>query len=586
MSGVMLAGAVEVRECVDMYLRTTQRRNRDGSTVRYVALAHNRRVEGTTRAEVLVNLGREDRLDTDGLRRLVASINRYLGDGDGAVGAAVDGLSVIESRSAGAAWLLDGLWSQLGVDTALAKVLGQRRFTTDVERVLFAMVANRAIDPVSKLACADWASHDVAIGGLEDGMTDDQAYRAMDLLIEADTTGEVQEAVFFSVADLLNLEVDLLFFDTTSTYFERDADDGADGFRRYGHSKDHRPDLPQIVIGLAVTREGIPVRVWCWPGNTNDNSVLVQVKDDLRGWRLGRVVTVVDRGFSSDANLAYLQRAGGHYIAGERMRDGSVDAASALARQGRYRRVRDNLRVKEVRLADDDAIRWIVCHNPDEATRDKAQRDAHIARLEAELADIAAARTRTKDRAKNAKNAAARDKAAAAEDAHRRTECALVDHRTLGRYLRQSPTGRLSIDRAAVRAEERLDGKYLLSTSDPDLSAEDVAVGYKNLLEAERGFRDLKSTLELRPVFHRLEHRIRAHVLICWLSLLLIRVAERRCDTTWTRIATELGRIHAVTIAGAAGTAVHTTPPSDTAASYLNACGIDPVPRLTHLDPT
>lgn len=288
----MLAGAVEVREFVDMYLRTTQRRNRDGSTVRYVALAHNRRVEGTTRAEVLVNLGREDRLDTDGLRRLVASINRYLGDGDGdgdgAVGAAVDGLSVIESRSAGTAWLLDGLWSQLGVDTALAKVLGQRRFTTDVERVLFAMVANRAIDPASKLACADWASHDVAIGGLEDGMTDDQAYRAMDLLIEADTTGEVQEAVFFSVADLLNLEVDLLFFDTTSTYFERDADDGADGFRRYGHSKDHRPDLPQIVIGLAVTREGIPVRVWCWPGNTNDNSVLVQVKDDLRGWRLGR----------------------------------------------------------------------------------------------------------------------------------------------------------------------------------------------------------------------------------------------------------------------------------------------------------
>lgn len=187
---------------------------------------------------------------------------------------------------------------------------------------------------------------------------------------------------------------------------------------------------------------------------------------------------------------------------------------------------------------------------------------------------------------KNAKTAAARQKAAAAKEAHRRTECALVDHRTLGRYLRQSPTGRLSIDRAAVRAEERLDGKYLLSTSDPDLTAEDVALGYKTLLEAERGFRDLKSTLELRPVFHRLEHRITAHVLICWLALLLIRVAERRCDITWARIATELGRIHAITIAGAAGTAVHTTPPSDTAASYLNACGINTIPRITHLDPT
>src|SRR5690606_14162206 len=146
-------------------------------------------------------------------------------------------------------------------------------------------------------------------------------------------------AVFFAVADLLNLEVDLLFFDTTSTYFERDTeDDGEDGegggFRRYGHSKDHRPDLPQIIIGLAVTREGIPVRVWCWPGNTNDQSVLPEVKVGLRGWRLGRVVTVVDRGFSSDANLAYLRRAGGHWIAGERMRDGSPDAAEALSRQG------------------------------------------------------------------------------------------------------------------------------------------------------------------------------------------------------------------------------------------------------------
>jgi transposase len=141
-----------------------------------------------------------------------------------------------------------------------------------VERVVFAMVANRAIGPMSKLATAEWATHDVALPGVE-SMDDDQAYRAMDLLVAADAQAEVQEAVLFAVADLLNLEVDLLFFDTTSTYFERDTEDDGDGaFRRYGHSKDHRPDLPQIVIGLAVTREGIPVRVWCWPGNTNDQT--------------------------------------------------------------------------------------------------------------------------------------------------------------------------------------------------------------------------------------------------------------------------------------------------------------------------
>jgi hypothetical protein len=566
-----------------MYLRTTQRRNRDGSVVRYVQVAHNRRVEGITQAEVLLNLGREDRLDAEGLRRLVGSINRYLGEPDAGSGDAAefggDALTVVESRPAGTAWLLDGLWRQLGVDAALAKVLGARRFTTDVERVLFALVANRAIDPMSKLATAEWACNDVALPGI-DAMDEDQAYRAMDLLVAADAQAEVQEAVFFAVADLLNLEVDLLFFDTTSTYFERDSEEEGDGgFRRYGHSKDHRPDLPQIVIGLAVTREGIPVRVWCWPGNTNDQTVLPEVKDGLRGWRLGRVVTVVDRGFSSDANLAYLQRAGGHWIAGERMRDGSPDALEALSRQGRYQTVRDNLRVKEVRLERTPGKRWIVCHNPAEAERDKATRDAAVARLEVELDAIAKARARDTARARKTRKKIS-------DEAHRRAECALRDQRTLGRYLRQTPTGRLLIDRAAIHVEERLDGKYLLSTSDPDLTAQDVALGYKNLLEAERGFRDLKSTLELRPVFHRLEPRIRAHVLLCWLALLLVRVAERRCATTWRRITTELGRVHAVTLAGSAGTVIQTTPPSDVATGFLGACGIDPPPRITHLHPT
>lgn len=560
------------RDGVGMYLRSTQRKNRDGTVVRYVQLAHNRRVDGVTRAEVLLNLGREDLLDSDGLRRLVRSINRYLGEPDDGPGfEAGDGLSIVSSRPLGVAWLLDGLWRQLGVDAALAEVVGGRRFTTDVERVLFALVANRAIDPASKLAAAEWASNDVAIRGLE-SMDEDQAYRAMDLLVAADAQAQVQEAVFFAVANLLNLEVDLLFFDTTSTYFETED---ADEFRRFGKSKDSRPDLPQIVIGLAVTREGIPVRCWVWPGNTNDNSILPEVKDGLRGWRLGRVVTVVDRGFSSDANLEYLRRAGGHWIAGEKMRDGSADAQAALSRQGRYQNVRDNLRVKEVHLDDDTGKRWIVCHNPFEAERDAAQRQAALARIEAELERIRVGRERDA-RKKGHKGG---------EDAHRLAECALRDHVSLGRWLRQTPSGRLMIDRAKVAAEERLDGKYLLSTSDPDLSPEDVALGYKNLLEAERGFRDLKSTLDLRPVYHRIEPRIRAHVLLCWLALLLIRVAERRTAMTWNRIAIELGRVHVVTLTSSAGTVVQTTPLNPTQQRIVDACGVTAPPRVTHLNP-
>jgi Transposase DDE domain len=569
-----------------MYLRTIQRHNKDGSTVRYVQLAHNHRKGTNTQAEVLVQLGREDRLDMDGLRRLVGSISRYL-DGQGALPAGPDAgdqaLQVESSRTLGAVWLLDALWQRLGVAGALAKLLGTRRFGTDVERVLFALVCNRATDPMSKLGAAEWASQDAAIPRLA-GMDDDQAYRAMDLLVTADAEARVQEAVFFAAATLLNLEVDLLFFDTTSTFFQRDTEESGPGaFRVYGHSKDHRSDLPQVVIGLAVTREGIPVRVWCWPGNTNDMTVLTQVKDDLRGWRLGRVVTVVDRGFASDDNLAYLTRAGGHWIAGERLRDGTADVAQVLSRQGRYQSVRDNLRVKEVRLGEGDATRrFVLCHNPEQAERDRHQRQQQLTAVAAELERIATLRAKA-GQAKAAGRGRGR-RAAAGED-HLKAECALRDHPTLGRWLRQTPGGRLLVDRAKVKAEARLDGKFLLSTSDPDLSAEDVALGYKNLLEAERAFQDLKTTLELRPVYHHLERRIRAHVLLCWLALLLARVAERQTGHTWRRINLELGRLHLVTLAGPAGRVQHTTAPTQPQRELFTATGITPPPRVTSLQP-
>ncbi len=186
--------------------------------------------------------------------------------------------------------------------------------------------------------------------------------------------------------------------------------------------------------------------------------------------------------------------------------------------------------MKEVRVGDGDAaVRYVVCHNPAEAERDRARRQARVERIEAEFVRLAEQRKRATSTAER--------------EAHRRGECALRDHPTLSRYLRQSPSGRLSLDRAKIAAEERLDGKYLLTTSDPSLSAEDVALGYKQLIEAERSFRDLKGTLLLRPVFHRKDERIRAHVLICFLALVIVRVAETRTGETWRIIRTELGQI-------------------------------------------
>lgn len=208
------------------------------------------------------------------------------------------------------------------------------------------------------------------------------------------------------------------------------------------------------MIGLAVTKEGIPVRIWVWPGNTNDQTVIGQVKDDLRSWRLGQVVTVADSGFSGAENLAYLTRAGGHFITGAKMREGSAAAREVLSRQGRYQQITDRLRVKEVRLDDTPGRRWIICHNPAEAERDAARRAEHLAEITAELARIDQMRTadQIKSKAKAAKTGSA---AVVGEHApHRKAECALRDHPSLGRLLKQHPsTGRLSIDRAKVAAE-------------------------------------------------------------------------------------------------------------------------------------
>ena len=304
----------------------------------------------------------------------------------------------------------------------------------------------------------------------------------------------------------------------------------------------------------------------------DDQTVIEQVTNDLAGWRLDRLIWVVDRGFSSDDNLRYLTRGGGHWIAGEKMRDGSADAKAALARPGRYHTVRDNLRVKEVTLPDTpEGKRFIVCHNPAEAKRDRAERQAQIDRISEEIARLESQRQK-------AKTDTARRR-------HSKAECELRAHPTLSRYLRDTPSGRPRIDRAKVAAEQRLDGKFLISTSDPHISAEDAALGYKNLLEAERSFRDLKGTLRLRPVFHRLEQRIRAHILICWLALLLVRVAERQAHDTWRNLRRELERLHLVTLQGDAGRVCQTTELTPRQREILHQLQLEPPPRLTSLTP-
>jgi hypothetical protein len=405
-----------------------------------------------------------------------------------------------------------------------------RRLDADlVEQVLFALVANRCLEPGSKLAATHWARERVALVGCP-CFDDDAPYAAMDFLLDA--LGEIARGIFDKTANLLNLCCDVIFVDTSSTYFERDVPDflvelgTAEGekearkqaaedkgpaeaaTRRFSkHSKDHRPDLPQVVLGMAVTTEGIPIRCWSFPGTTSDDQAIIKtIKDDLSGWMLNRVVWVCDSGFNSGENRAYLQRGAGHYIVAERVRCGSRQAKAALARAGRYHSVVGNLEVKEVRLGEGArSQRLVICHNPEVAARDRHVRENLVCYLGTKIEGSDDWTTQRRDE--------------------------LVGE------LRQTPApyrllrrtkgeGLLRIDKDQVANEERFDGKFLLRTSDDTLSSSEIALAYKQLYEVERGWRDLRGSLELRPVFHYREDRIRAHVQLCWLALLLIRTIE------------------------------------------------------------
>jgi hypothetical protein len=570
-----------------VYLRQTKRKNKDGTVARYLQLAHNVRDPdtGVVSAKILHSFGRAEHLERESLERLIGSIARYLDQDPPLLTSTTSSVSqpslstggeveAVDARNLGGAWVLDQLWRRLGIDKAVTKVARGRKFDARrVERTLFALVASRALAPSSKLEVVRWIGDDVHISGL-DQIDADGCYRAMDFLLEA--LEELQQTVFYAAADLLNLDVDLIFFDTTSTYFELDFEDGeldedddSDGghdgeqLRRRGHSKDSRPDLPQVVIGMAVTTGGLPVRLWVWPGNTTDATVLEQVKDDLAGWQLNRTVWVVDAGFSSKANRKVLTAGGSGFIIAERIRGTDAQVIEARSRQGRFRKVDDTLEVKDIVVGDGPSReRFVMVRNLQSAERDAYTRDRLVALL------------------------ASRIDGSDELDADARAELRgrIREKPGLWRYLRVTKAGLLRIDRAKISAEAKTDGRTLLRTSDLTMDAADIAKGYKALQDVERGFRDLKQ-LDLRPVYHRRGDRIIAHVQLCWLALLLIRTAEIATGDTWRNLAHDLDRIRLVTLATEDGTVAQRTRLDDKHRSILGALGLPEPPRYYDFQP-
>jgi hypothetical protein len=551
-----------------MYLRESKQRRADGNIATYLQLAENvwDPEKRRSQASIVWNCGRaDDPAVAERLRRLARSILRRTSAEE--IVADSPDWELVCAWPHGDIHVLDALWQRLGIGEIIRAQAGNR-FRFDVERALFVMVANRACAPASKLYCHEqWLKEDVRIAGTED-LDLQHLYRAMDFL-EAHKEA-IEQAIFYRVADLLNLDVEVIFYDTTSLHFEIDEEDrgneagtvhgsqaaGGKAYpapRQRGHSKNGRSDAPQIVIGLAVTREGFPVRHWVFPGNTVDVTTVAKVKEDLKGWQLTRCLFVGDAGMVSQANFQSLAKGGGKYLMAMPMRRGVDVTEAVLGRPGRYRQVAQNLEVKEVVVGEGERRRrYALCFNPQEAARQKAHREELLKELEAELASL-------------------RDSG----DGHSKRVCALRTSARYGRLLKETRKG-LAIDMAAIRELERFDGKFVVHSNDDTLTAEDMALGYKQLQRVEESWRTMKSGLRMRPVFHWAPHRIHAHIALSVLALLLERTVEHACQDTWRNIRDDLKRIQLAQLSSPNGTVWQLTEPTSAAAKRLKLLNIKP----------
>jgi transposase len=554
-----------------MYLRTTQQRRKHGPDAIYYQLAENYYHKDRRRSEtrVIYTFGRADQVDPDALRRLAQSILRVANDDRIDLPARKFppdvGIDDIEQVYAyGVLYVAHALWEELGIGPLLREKMQQDGCEAPHDPALFVMTANRLARPASKLACYEHWLADEVYWPEAKTLALEHLYRALDFLlrhIEA-----LERELFYRTADLFNADVDLIFWDTTTLYFEIDEEDD-DGeawqgreipaLRKRGHNKDGRDGNPQVVVGLALTRDGLPVRSWVFPGNTADVTTIDHLKDDLRGWRLNRCVFVGDSGMFSDANRERLSRALGRYILAVPMRKVSEVQREVLSRPGRYRDVATNLRVKAVYVGEGERRRrYLVCHNPEEAEREQAHREQLLELVRAELTTLD---VRQADHPKKA--------------------CELMASRRFGRYLRMDARGRLSLDTAKVAAEAKYDGKFVVTTNDDTLDAEDVALGYKSMTLIEGCFRQMKTTgLQTRPIYHWRPHRIIAHVKLCVLALLLERAAEIRCQQTWRMIRHTLDQLKVVRYRMHGKTIVQSTRVTSTLAEILRSLRI-PTPQ-------
>ena len=556
-----------------MYLRTTRQRRKHGPDAIDDQLAEHYYHKDRRRSEtrVIYPFGRADQVDPEALRRLAQSLLRVANDDRLDLPARQFppdvGIDDIEQVSMdGGLYAAHALWEALGIGPLLREKMERDGCPAPHETALFAMTANRLARPASTLACDEPWLADEVYGPDAQGLALEHRYRALDFLLHH--IDSLAPELFCRTAALFNADVDLVFWETTTRYCEIDEEDEAGddwqgrripALRKRGHNTEGRDGNPPVVVGLALTRDGLPVRSWVLPGHTADVTTIDHLTDELRGWRLNRCVFVGESGMFSEAHRQRLGRALGRYIVAVPMRQVTEVQPEVLSRPGRYRDVAANLRVKEVWVGEGERRRrYVVCHNPDEAEREQAHRARLLELVRAELAPLDA---RQADHPKHAGE--------------------LMASRRFGRYLSMDARGRRRSNATKVAAEATYDGQCVVTTHDDTLDAEDVALGYTSLMLIEGGFRRMKTTgLQTRPISHWRPHRIIAHVKLCVLALLLERAAEIRCQQTWRTIRQTLDQLKVVRYRMPGQTIVQSTQVTSTMAEILRSLGIPRPKRI------
>lgn len=479
---------------------------RNGKTYVYLQLVRNERINGRHVQRVLQNLGREDQVDRDEIDRTVRALSPLTQKL-----IILKGPEDIEFQSAttfGDRFLIEKMWDDLDLDEALHRLPVDDRLTLDLPLLIRCMVINRLLEPMSKLATTRWLNRDVEVPGLEDGVRVEQLYRAMDHL--GPHKDALEQHLYSRLMDLFSLDVSLVFYDTTLAYFEGEGMEDLVRFSR----KHRRLEKKEILICVVLSRDGFPIYHRVLPGNINDVSTVTQVTQELKErFRIQECIFVADAGMHSVGNLRQIEEELQYKtIVGVPLRKSVVVRDEILSRPGRFHRIKPNLLVKEVVV---NGQRYILGFNPEEARREKSRR-LHLLKTLQERIDAL-------PRAKDPQKARAR----ILSDKQRATYLRKPSSKRTG----QSDSYPLRIDMRRVRKAARYDGKHVIQTSADELSRDEAARAYRDLQKIEGCFKHLKSAaISIRPVRHWRDRRIRSHVLICMLALVIERMIQKRLD--------------------------------------------------------